>query len=461
MNYGEAREYIETLQAKLGSDYSLRDVKELARRAGHPERAVKVIHIAGTNGKGSVGTYIASILAASGYLVGRYASPAVYEYREQFMLLQKAKENPDACNEAESIKPVLVSEREVAEAVTRLKAVCEEMLAEGFGQPTAFELETVMSFLLFKAWKVDIAIVECGLGGRLDATNIIPEPLMCVFTAISRDHMKFLGNTVQEIAKEKYGIIQEGTEVVSKYQPECEAVLREICDEEKAGLTFMDGKGLREESLSAEGAAFWYKNTLYQIKQGGIFQPENAALSLEAVWKLKEKGFCQITGKSIQEGLLRSRWQGRFEIVSHCPFILVDGAHNEEAAERLRKSLEVYFPEETFTFIIGMLGDKEYEKVLSVLLPLADTFYTVDTQGKRGLSGSVLIEYAKRGGMLPEKISDCGEMKNALTKALKENSGRKIIVCGSLSVLREVQAFFSQTGVNRNDGMEESSENRK
>lgn len=442
MNYREAREYIEAVQEKLGSDYSLRDVMELARRVGHPERAVKVIHIAGTNGKGSVGTYIAGILAASGYLVGRYASPAVYGYREQFMLLQKVEENLAACNESESIKPVLVSEQEVAENITRLKDVCGEMLAEGFGQPTAFEMETVMAFLLFEAWKVDIAIVECGLGGRLDATNIIPEPLLCVFTAISRDHMKFLGNTVQEIAKEKYGIIQEGTEVVSKYQPECDAVLREVCDEKKAGLTYMDGMELREESLSEEGAAFWYKNTLYQIKQGGIFQPENAALSLEAVWKLKEKGFSQVTGESIQKGLLGSRWQGRFEIVSRCPFVLVDGAHNEEAAERLKKSLEVYFPREKFSLIMGMFRDKEYEKVLSVLLPLADMFYAVDTQGKRGLSGSVLLEYAKRNGILPEKISACGGMENALTKALKENCGRKIIVCGSLSILREVQENF-------------------
>lgn len=436
MDYREAREYLEAVQEKLGSDYSLRDVRELARRVGHPEQKVRVVHIAGTNGKGSVGAYIAGILSASGYLVGRYASPAVYGYREQFML-QGAGENSVAC------KPVPVSEQEVAETVTRLKAVCGEMPADGFGQPTAFELETVMAFLLFEAWKVDIAVVECGLGGRLDATNIIREPLLCVFTAVSRDHMKFLGNTVQEIAREKYGIIQEGTEVVSKYQPECEAVLREVCDEKKAGLTFMDGRKLWEESLSEEGADFWYKDTLYQIRQGGVFQPENAALSLEAVWKLKEKGFCKITGKSIQEGLLKSRWQGRFEVVSRSPFILVDGAHNEEAAEGLRKSLEVCFPQEKFAFIMGMLRDKEYEKVLSILLPLADTLYTVDTQGKRGLSGRVLLECAEGKGMPSERVSDCGRMEDALAKVLKENRGRKVIVCGSLSILREAAAAMA------------------
>jgi len=449
MNYREAREYLEAVQEKSGSDYSLCDVKELACRAGHPERAVSIIHIAGTNGKGSVGSYIAEILAASGYRVGRYASPAVYAYREQFTLLQKAGGDNVSADGAGGIVSVPAPKQDVADAVDRLKDICKGMIADGFGQPTAFELETVMAFILFEDWDVDIGIVECGLGGRLDATNIIPKPFLCVFTAISRDHMELLGDTVQEIAKEKYGIIQEGTEVVSKYQPECEAILREVCHEKKAGLTFMDGKELRAESLSEEGAAFWYKNTLYQIKQGGIFQPENAALSLEAVWKLKEKGFCQITGKSIQEGLLGSRWQGRFEIVSVCPFVLADGAHNEEAAEKLRASLELYFPKEKFSFVMGMLRDKEYEKVLSVLLPLADKFFAVDTRGKRGLPGSVLCECARRNGILQENISDCGRMEIALTGALKEN--RKIIVCGSLSILREVREFC----------MEENSENRK
>lgn len=465
MNYRGAREYIETIQEKFGSDYSLRDVKELARRAGHPERAVKVIHIAGTNGKGSVGTYIGNILAASGYRVGRYASPAVYGYREQFTLLQRA----DSHSEVLEITSVLqVSEREVAETVTYLKAMCEEIVQEGFGQPTSFELETVMAFLLFKKWKVDIAIVECGLGGRLDATNIIPEPVLCVFTAISRDHMKLLGNTVQEIAREKYGIIQEGTEVVSGYQPECEAVLREVCNEKKAELTFMDGEKLQKKSLSEEEAVFWYRDTLYQIKQGGSFQPENAALSLEAVWRLKEKGFCKITGESIQEGLLESHWGGRFEVLSRSPFLLVDGAHNEDAAKRLRESLELYFPKEKFSFIIGMFRDKEYEKVLSILLPLAEKVYAVTTSGKRGLSGSILCECAAGKGILQENIFDCGGIENALLQALKENRGGKTIVCGSLSILREVRIFcmenFQKSGgdYDRDSrGMEENSENRK
>lgn len=457
MNYSEALTYMNSIQEKHGSDYSLRDVMELATRVGNPERKVKVIHIAGTNGKGSVGNYITNILAKSGYIVGRYVSPTIFDYRERIQrvlcsedlykknIVDVKPEEVAFCSS--TIKNVYMSEEEMAEVVTHLKQVCEEMVADGFRQPTAFEIETVMAFLLFEAWNADVAVVECGLGGRLDATNIIPEPLLCVFTSISMDHIQILGNSVPEIAEEKYGIIQPGTTVVSKYQPECETLLKAVCEEKKAELTFMDAAELLEEEYSMEETVFQYMNTQYAIRQGGVFQLENAAIALETIWKLVGLGFSNITEETVKNGLLESRWLGRFDLVSKNPFLLVDGAHNEDAAKKLRASLTRYFPGEKFSFVMGMFRDKEYEKVLQELMPLADKVYVVKAPGVRGLESAVLCESVQSMGILSEKVFDCGSMEVALKKALRDNGSGKTIVCGSLSILRDVYLFMEKNSI--------------
>ena len=466
MNYTEALAYINSIQEKLGSEYSLRDVEELARRVGNPERKVKVIHIAGTNGKGSVGNYISNILAKSGYVVGRYVSPTIFEYRERIQRIFCGLEEADrgerkresgesctgtaegnACHGKTDIQSIYMSEGEMAEIATRLKKVCEEMVADGFNQPTAFEIETVMAFLLFEAWKVDAAVVECGLGGRLDATNIIPDPLLCVFTSISMDHMQILGDSVPEIAKEKYGIIRQGTTVVSKWQEECEALLREACKEKSVEIVFMNGAELLEGAYSIEETVFHYKNTKYAIRQGGAFQLENAAIAIEAVWTLVRLGFSRITEEAVKAGLCESRWLGRFDVVSKDPFLLVDGAHNSDAAKKLKISLTRYFPDERFTFVMGMFRDKEYEKVIDELMPLADKVYVVKAPGIRGLECAELCKSIQRAGILPENIFDCDSMEVALKKALEENCSGKTIVCGSLSILKEVYQFMERISI--------------
>lgn len=448
MKYTEALAYINSIQEKLGSDYSLRDVSELAKRAGNPEKSLKIIHIAGTNGKGSVGNYISNILAKSGYTVGRYVSPAVFEYRERIQKLvcdDCEKEETETAirlknteNVYSAVKNVYMSEAEMAETVTGLKQICEKMTADGFCQPTAFEIETVMAFLLFRKWNVDVAVVECGLGGRLDATNIIQKPLLCVFTSVSMDHMQILGDSVVKIAKEKYGIIRRETSVVSKYQPECEETLRKVCEEQKAELIFMNPSGLSEGEYRPEKTTFYYQGVPYAIRQGGVYQLENAAIALESVRKLQKMGFWDITEQTIKEGLLESRWPGRFDIISRNPFLLADGAHNVDAAKKLKASLMTYFPNETFSFVIGMFRDKEYEKVLQELMPLAKNVYAVKAPGKRGLESGMLCESVRKAGVPHEKVSDCGSMELAVKKAVLENKNGKIIVCGSLSILQEV-----------------------
>lgn len=426
MDAREALAYMGGIQEKLGSSYSLRSVRELAGRVGHPERTLGIIHIAGTNGKGSVGNYISNILSVSGYTVGRYVSPAVFGYREKIQRI--------ACGTC-----TYFSEEEMAEMVTLLKGHCENMVLEGFDHPTAFEIETVMAFLLFHKWKVDAAIVECGLGGRLDATNIITNPLLVVFTSISRDHMKLLGDSVPDIAREKYGIIKEKVAVVSKRQAECEMILQEICGRKKAELVFVEGESIGEKAFRAGRTSFAYKGVEYAIRQGGVFQIENAAIAIESARMLRKKGFVNISEETVREGVLNSHWRGRFDLISQEPFLLVDGAHNEAAARALCDSLKAYFPDEKFSFVMGVFRDKEYGKMLSLLLPLAKNIYTVSAPGPRGLAGSELCQCAGRMGRVP--VSGCGRVDEALRKALAENAGGKIIACGSLSILKDVYVF--------------------
>lgn len=450
MNYREAREYIDTIQARLGSDYSLKEVTELAGRMGNPEKDLRIIHIAGTNGKGSVGNFIAHILAESGYTVGHYLSPTIVSYRERVRRLSGTVHPEEE----------LITREDTARLLTKLREVCGEMIEDGYHQPTAFEIETVMALKMFAEWKVDFVILECGLGGRCDATNYIGSPLLCVFTSISRDHMSFLGDTIDEIAKEKYGIIKEKTTVVSAAQRECVELLRNVCHKKQATLCLLKEETARCHVPESE-SAFVYAGETFCLSQRGIYQIGNARLALEAVSQLQAKGFSGITYETKRRGLQNSRWRGRFELLSKEPFLLLDGAHNADAMDKLCQSLEQYYPQEKFQFVIGVFRDKEYKRMIERILPLAESVFTVTALGERGLSGAelaqtvreqiaafgdgednVVSKYEKEPvfGKLP--VCDCGTVEKALTKAF--SSGKKTVVCGSFSLQRDVYSFLSE-----------------
>lgn len=447
MDYKEALEYIDTIQARLGSEYSLAEVTELSRRFGRPDRKRKVIHIAGTNGKGSVGNDICYILAEAGYTVGRYISPTIFDYRER---IQKIVKLPD------EIRCEYISKEDTAAILTRIQAECEGMIQEGFAQPTAFEIETIMAFLMFCQWNVDMAVVETGLGGKVDATNIIENPLLCVFTSISMDHMKILGDSIYKIAREKYGIIKEGTQVVSKKQMECEELLEKYCLQRNAKLSYMQEEQLEIHRTEIGRTSFSYRGVEYEMRQAGTYQIENAAIAIEAVLQLEKMGFSRIAQEHIKAGLLHSRWKGRFDVVSEEPFVLVDGAHNEEAAKKLSVSLQRYFPGEVFRFVIGVFQDKEYEKLIQCLLPLAKEVFTVTAPGKRGLLSSKLGDSVreileKQSGcqrmvLSARDVHDCETIPGALDWILREKLSEKVVVCGSLSILGEVYRYFEGNG---------------
>lgn len=432
MNYQEALTYIEELTEKVGSVYSITEVAALSERAGRPERKLKMIHIAGTNGKGSVSNDIGNILAMSGYTVGKYVSPTILEYRERIQKVSKNGEELEVC---------FIPEEMAAEKLTKLREYCEKMVEDGFSHPSAFEVETILAFLAFQEWNVDYAIIETGLGGRMDATNIVERPLQCIITSLSLEHQQILGDSIMKIAREKYGIIKKHAQVISARTEDCFEILEEQVKRKNAVLFPVAEDELKEVHFTTEHTTFSYRGVSYELKQLGTFQIENALLAIESALRLKDTGADKITEISIQEGLKRSHWKGRFDVISQNPYIIADGAHNPDAARRLAESLRTYYEGEKLDFVFGVLGDKDDRKMLEYLLPYMNRIYVVTPPVKRGLSAEKLKKHvdavSEEKGIAVESMV-CATVWEAVEQAAARAEERKICVCGSLYLLGEL-----------------------
>ncbi len=440
MDYKTAIDYINGIVPDSDREISTREVEKLSALAGNPENSLRIIHIAGTNGKGSVGNYITNILAMSGYTVGRYVSPTLFEYRERVQRIT---------GDIYGVRQELISEDEVAEILTHLKKLADKMSEEGENYPSAFEIETVMAFEAMKRWKVDVAVVETGMGGRNDATNIIEKPILSVITSISMDHMQFLGDTLPEIAMEKYGIIKNNVPVVSLMQDEsCMEELKTVCYSKNAPLTIVKKEDIRPFEFQIHQTSFTYKDEKYALSQAGVYQFENASIAIEAVHVLFERGLRMLNKRAVKEALFSSRWTGRFELVSREPFVLVDGAHNPAAARVLKYSLNAYFPNEKFNYIIGVFKDKDYKQILEITLPHAKNVYTITASGERGLDKDILAkiveEIAAKNKLVKniKEIQSFESVESALKKSCFSEMVGKTIVFGSLSFLHEVYQYF-------------------
>lgn len=435
VNYQESMDYINQIQADYASDYTLDRVVRLCERMGRPDKKLRIVHIAGTNGKGSVGAYISNALAMCGYIVGRYVSPTVFGYRER---IQRLSGNHFGVEEQ------WIAEDEMAERMTELAAAVRGMEAEGSGHPTAFEIETVMAFCQMERWHVDVAVIEAGMGGRLDATNLIERPMLTVFTEISRDHTAELGNSLEEIAAQKFGILKAGVPVVSARQEfMVMEQLKGLCQQRGLALRIADTEKIMHMECSLSRTKFYYRGNLFRIRQLGLYQAENAIVAIEALMQLEQIGFHKVNVSSIQEALAGTRWHGRFDLISKDPFLIVDGAHNPSGAVQLKKSLIRYFPSERFTFIFGVFRDKEYTTILKTLLPLARRFYMVKAPGERGMEPDDLREaFLSLSSKYPVAVQSCQDVGGALQEISRKGQREKIIVCGSLSFLMEVYQFF-------------------
>ncbi len=331
-----------------------------------------------------------------------------------------------------------------------IKPICEGMVREGFSHPTSFEIETAMTFLYFLWQKVDLVVLEVGMGGRLDATNVISRPVCSVIASISMDHMQYLGDTLGKIASEKAGIIKAGCPVVTcEQESEVLQILRSKAAEASSSLYVADSGRAVDINYSIEGTEFNYLNqsnreglvSSYRISLLGTHQVKNAVLAMEAAGVLRLSGY-YISEEAIKAGLSTAKWSGRFELLSTRPYLVIDGAHNEEAAMKLRETIEIYFAGKRIIYIMGVLADKDYRSILKLTAPLADTIYTLTPENTRALDSAQLAEEA---GRYCNRVIDAGNIAQALKLAhAKAGEEDVIIAFGSLSFLGNlVRTYFT------------------
>ena len=423
MNYEEAMNFIQNTN-KFGSVLGLDNIRELLERLGNPQDQLRVVHIAGTNGKGSTLAFLAGIFRESGYRAGRYVSPASFSYEERFRINEENISKKDLCFYMEKIKNV-----------------AEEMVKDGLSHPTMIEIETALSFLYFLDKKVDVVLLETGMGGRLDATNVVKKPIATVIASIGMDHMQFLGDTLEKIASEKAGIIKEGCPVISyDNTKEVNEVIKNKAKQMHAKVTFVNSAGIRvlQESLNGESFSYrssdgrWYEKI--EIPLLGRHQINNAALALETLNVIKNY-YC-ISDFQTEDGMRKTIWRGRIEILEREPMVICDGAHNPDGAKSLLSFLQNNFTNQRLIYIMGVLSDKDYEQMVQILAPAADKIYTVAPDNPRALSSRELCNCISKYHQNVEerqRLAEC--LSEVRQKAEKDDV---IIICGTLSFQNEL-----------------------
>ncbi len=476
MKYAEALDFMEQI-GKYGIVPGLEGIRELCRRLGDPQRELRFVHVAGTNGKGSVCAYMSAVLQCGGYRVGKYTSPAVLDWREEIQ-----------------VNGSYIAKAAVGRYMEQLKAVCGEMAAEGRPHPTPFEVKTAMAFLYFRDKKCDIVVMETGMGGLLDATNVVEDTCVAVLTSVSMDHMGFLGKTLPEIAAQKAGIIKRGCHVVTAVQePEVMEVLAGRAAALGCPLTVADARAAEHVRFGLEKQRFDYGGLKkLEITLAGQCQIENAVTALEGLRALgigalgggepgagtlesrepeagalegaepeagalesREPGIGAADGRApedeepggrirkrefpvreerLRQGMAQAVWPGRFAVVGRKPCFIVDGAHNEDAARKLVQSLELYFSGRRILYIMGMLRDKEYGKVIGLTHSLADQIITVTPPGNPRAMPA--YELAAAVAQVHEKVTAADSLEEAVEMArLLADKEDVIVAFGSLSYL--------------------------
>ncbi len=424
MTYDEAVEFVDSTK-KYGSILGLESIRNLMQELGNVQEQLHIIHVAGTNGKGSVCAFLSAALTEAGYRVGRYNSPAVFERREVFR-----------------IGETMISKEEYAAVFERVQTACEVLTKRGCPHSTVFEVETAAAFLWFYEKKCDLVLLETGMGGETDATNLITHPVCSVLTSIGMDHMQYLGNTIEEIAKVKAGVIKKGCPVVALKQGDsvCEVIKNKA---EECGSRCV----LVEVPQYMQEAPIW-GTTLQDVRYGsvhtalgGIWQRENLSLALAVLKLLEESGY-SITKEAVQNGIAKTIWHGRYEVLQTEPLFIIDGAHNPIAAKRLKETIEKDFTNREIIYIIGVLADKEHEKMLRLLLPGAKAVFTVTPDSPRALDGEILAKEARKYADNIWHVPDIGKAVKMAKETAKESD--VILAVGSLSYLKEVKKALGQ-----------------
>jgi dihydrofolate synthase/folylpolyglutamate synthase len=415
ISYEEAVSYLYSLQ-KYGINFGLSKTANLLKAFGNPHGRMKFIHVAGTNGKGSVAAMLESILMRSGLKVALYTSPHLVRFTERFRI------------NGQEIEP-----EEVAALVAELRDVIHPT-----EPPTFFEVTTAMALLHFSRQKPDVSIMEVGMGGRLDATNVI-RPMVAAITNISLEHQAFLGPRLSDIAREKAGIIKRGVDLVTAaIQPEVVNLFRATCEAKKAPF-WRVGKDVRYRRHGSKFHYFGFRRVEKDLELGlfGRHQFRNAALALAVIEVMEKKGFA-VSSDSIREGLRRARWVGRMQVVSKEPLTILDGAHNPGAMRTLAGSLMEAFPGRRLILVLGIMGDKDIAKIMREIVPLADRVIFTRPEYYRAATPETLMQGAgrlKKRGQIVTPISEALETAKRLA-----GPRDMVLVTGSLFTVGEAMA---------------------
>lgn len=426
MHYEAALEYLHgTL--KFGSIFGLDRITKLLDLMGNPHKKLKFIHIAGTNGKGSTTAFISSILIEAGYRTGMFTSPYIQRFTERI----KVNNNE-------------ISNDELAELISQIKNCIEKMVSNGFEHPTEFEIITAVCMEYFYKMKSDIVVLEVGLGGIVDSTNVIDTPEVSVVTSISMDHMDRLGETLGEIAYQKAGIIkQDGAVVLYPQEQEAEEVIERVSKEKNAQIHKVDFSTIYDKGFSLSEQIFDYKD-YRNIKIGllGDHQMRNAAVAIDTCELLCNKGFA-LTHRNILDGLEKTRWPGRLEIINKNPLVLIDGAHNLEGGQALNTALDKYFTQKKKIFVVGFLRDKDYIGIMDMLGNKADTIITVTPNNERAVPSAELAEILKS---YSNHVVDGMSIENGLQTAVGLADSESVICAfGSLYMIGEIRGHYKRT----------------
>ena len=423
MDFLEAQNYLEKVRSQKGIVLGLDTMRHLMAKLNNPQDKVKFIQVAGTNGKGSTAAYLTSILSEAGIKVGRYTSPAVFSSTEQYF----------ACGSC-------ISESEYAKGVT---AVAEAAASLDGETPTAFEQETALAFWYFAQKGCELAILEAGLGGDMDATNIVTTTVCSIITSISMDHCRILGNKISEIAAHKAGIIKPGAPIICIEQKEdAMEPIRAAAKAADTPLYEVHRDEVRQIfSDKRESIVFFREFENLHLKMLGTCQPENAALALQAASVLS----CSypIEKKHIYDGIEKTRWSGRFELHSGSPDIILDGAHNPDGIRRLRESVNQMFGAVPICYVCGVLADKDYEKEIEILFGRASNVFTVTPPSPRAMKSTDLKAAIKeRFSQLKVTSFDSEDgIEKAMEAAVSQNN--PVVVCGTLTILARVKEWMN------------------
>lgn len=428
MDFLEAQNYLEKVRSQKGIVLGLDTMRHLMAKLNNPQDKVKFIQVAGTNGKGSTAAYLTSILSEAGIKVGRYTSPAVFSSTEQYF----------ACGSC-------ISESEYAKGMT---AVAEAAASLDGETPTAFEQETALAFWYFAQKGCELAILEAGLGGDMDATNIVTTTVCSIITSISMDHCRILGNKISEIAAHKAGIIKPGAPVICIEQKEDSMEpIRAAAKAADTPLYEVHRDEVRQIfSDKRESIVFFREFENLHLKMLGSCQPENAALAVQAASVLSRS--YPIEKKHIYDGIEKTRWGGRFELHSGSPDIILDGAHNPDGIRRLRESVNQMFGAVPICYVCGVLADKDYEKEIEILFGRASNVFTVTPPSPRAMKSTDLKAAIKKRFSQLKVISFDSEdgIEKAMEAAVSQNN--PVVVCGTLTILARVKEWMK-----RNDRM--------